>query len=928
MISSKHLSSSNSLNPVSPPEAKPAHRGHLKIFLGAAPGVGKTLAMLRAGMAQQKRGTDTVVGLVSDCDRSDIVELLGRLQCLPRYLMNPAENRPELDLDGIIERRPSLVLIDALAYSNPPGVRHPKRWQDVEELLEAGIDVYTTLNVQHIESLNDEIRHISGLHECETIPDTLVERADEIELVDLSADELLERVRQGKVPLGDHIKRTCPHFFQKGSLIALRELALRLTARQVEIKMREYRDDHVIQEVWQVSERVLVCIGPTPMAERLIRAGKRLATELRSEWLVVYVETPELQNLPAERRDGIMRMLRFAEQLGAGTQTLSAPDMAEAILDLASRCNVTKIVMGKPGRRGWRRWLLGSVVDTVIARAHNINIYLLGSPRPWSGESNSPHEAVPSLYNRTAPPGLFSRVRESALLFKLSGYLWASVTTAVCTLIASGLNNRFDQANLIMVYLLGVVFMATRFGRGPAVLVSVLAVILFDFLFVTPLYDLSVAGTQYLFTLGAMLAVALTTSHLTASVRYQARVASHRERRVAALFAISKDMSVGRNEEEIVKTAVRHIHEEFGGRAVILLPNDEGLIVYPTHRPLDFSYCGSEMKVAQWAFDHKEMAGQGTNTLPQANGVYFPLITGDRSIGVLALLPVDLRRIFLPEQQRLLDSFLDQIAQAIERVRMIEQAKETSIQMEAEKLRNSLLNAISHDLRTPLAGIIDSARSLAENAHEGDPAERQTLCREIFEEAGKMSNLVSNILDMAKLDAGAVKLKQQWHSLEQIITQAEARLERGLEGRAITHKLPREFPLVCVDALMIEQVFVNLLENIIRYTPPGSPIEISAERSLLTLSVSVADSGPGIPKGHEERIFDKFHRIEDNKVVGGAGLGLAICRAIVEIHGGWIRAKNKAKGGAVITFLIPQEQIAPENLDTDQRDQALPESPT
>ncbi len=888
--------------------ARTERQGQLKIFLGAAPGVGKTLAMLRAALAQRERGGDVVVGLVTEHGQPETRRILGLLESLSAF--QPGLTAPELDLDRVLERKPELVLVDELAHSNATGLRHPKRWQDVEEILEAGIDVYTTLNVQHVESLNDEISHISGLREPETVPDTLVERACEIELVDMSPDELLERLRQGRVHLGEDIRQACPHYFQRGSLMALRQLALRLMVRQVESRMLEYREDNAIRDVWQIGERVLVCIGPKPMAERLIRAGKRLATELRTQWIVVYVETPELQYLSPEKRDAVLRMLKLAEQLGAETTTLSAPETGQAIIDFAVQRNITKIVMGKPGRRGWRRWLFGSVVDTVIANAHNINIYLLGSPRSRK-EDDQTDQAAASLYHRAAPPGLFDKFRESSKPPIIAGYLWGAATAALCTLVASGMNNRFDLANLIMVYLLGVVFIATRFGRGPSILVSVLGVVLFDFLFVVPVYTLSVANSQYLFTLGAMLAVALVTSHLTASVRYQAKVAAHRERRAETLFAMSREMSAGRTEEDIVKTAVRHIHDEFGGRAVILLPNDEGRIVHPNQRALDYSFCGADLNAAQWVYAHRDMAGQGTNTLTEALGVYFPLITADRVIGVLALLPANLRRVFLPEQQRLLGSFLDQIARAMERIRMIEEARKSAVQMEAEKLRNSLLNAISHDLRTPLAGIISSAKELEEQEPSDNHGERQRLCHEIVEEAGRMSSLVKNILDMARLEAGAARLHLQWHSLEQLILNAESRLERGLKGRTLTHKLPRDLPPIQVDGVMLEQVLVNLLENIIRYTPAGTGVEIMAERSLLTLSVTVTDYGPGIPKGQEEQIFDKFHRGHDPATARGAGLGLAICKAIVEIHGGWIRAKNRVKGGAEFTFLIPQEQTPP-----------------
>jgi two-component system sensor histidine kinase KdpD len=887
-----------------------ARRGRLKIFFGAVAGVGKTFAMLQAARERRAEGIDVVAGLVETHGRKETAALLEGLEMLPTQSIDlRGVTLREFDLDGALKRKPSVILVDELAHSNAPGSRHPKRWQDIEELLDAGINVYTTLNVQHLESLNDDVGQFAGIRVWETVPDTVFEQADEIELVDLPPDELLVRLKEGKVYLPEQARHALENFFRKGNLIALRELALRQTAHRVDAQMQDYREDHAIREVWQVGERVLVCIGPTPLAERLIRAGKRFAAGLRSEWLVAYVETPELQRLPAERRDAVLRMLRLAEQLGAETVTLSAPDMGRAIIDFANQRNVTKLVMGKPSRRGWRRWLMGSVVDTVIAEAHNINVYLLGSPRGAPAETAGNLE--PSLYRKAPPPGLHDKSPDPRKARWYLGYVWGLAATVLCTLVAGAMYGRFDLTNLVMVYLLGVVFIATRYGRGPAVMVSVLGVILFDFLFVTPYYTFSVADTQYLFTFAAMLTVAVTTSHLMASVRYQAKVAFHRERRATVLYAMSRELSASRSEDEVVKIAVRHIRAEFGSRNVILFPDENGRVVYPAARPLEASLRGADLGVAQWVYDHGEMAGQGTDTLAGAKAVYFPLASADRVIGVLAMLPVNLRRIFLPEQKKLLDTLLDQVAHAVERVRLAEQAKAASVQMEAERLRNSLLSAISHDLRTPLATIVGSASTLAEDDGRLRPDDCRVLGRGIYEEAARMASLVDNILDMARLDAGAVRLNRQWHSLEEIVGTVLTRLDKRLEGRTVTVRLPRDLPLIYVDAVMIEQVLANLLENAARYTPPGSPVDISAEGSAFTVTIAVADRGPGIPKGQEEKIFEKFHRVHQESAQSGVGLGLAICRAIVEAHGGWIRAKSRATGGALFTFLLPQEQLPP-----------------
>ncbi len=880
-----------------------AKRGRLKIFFGAAAGVGKSYAMLLAARERRAENLDVVVGLVETHGRKETLALLEGLEVLPtRKIDYKGTILHEFDIDAALKRRPTVILVDELAHTNAPGCRHPKRWQDVHELLEAGIDVYTALNVQHLESLNDDIGQISGIRVWETVPDTVFEDADEVELVDLPPDELLIRLKEGKIYLPQQAQEAVNHFFRKGNLIALRELALRQTAYRVDAQMQDYREDNAIREIWQVNERLLVCIGPNnAMAERLVRAGKRLSASLRAEWIVAYVETPKLQRLPAEKRDSVLRILRLAEQLGAETVTLSAPEMSEAIIRFSRERNINKILVGKPVRRGWKRWLLGSVVDALISQAHNISIYLLGSPK--SAERVKLEQLGPL-------PGL----RQRSVTKKKSyyqGYGWAALITLVCAFIAHLLAAHLELVNLVMVFLLGVVFVATRFGSGASIFASVLSAGIFDFLFVQPYYSFSVADSQYLITLLAMLVIGMVISNLMVNVRSQARVASHRERRAAALYAMSKELSNSQTEEEIVHTAVRHLHSEYSSRNVILFPDDNGRVVYPKQKGIAESLHGADLSVAQWVFDHNEMAGQGTNTLPGAAAIYFPIYSEDKVLGVLALLPVNLRRVYLPEQQKLLETFLRQIGQAVARVRLAEQAKITHLQIEAERLHNTLLSAISHDLRTPLATIIGSASTLAEDEGYLQPQDKLDLSRAIVDEALRMSNLVNNILDMARLDAGIVDMNKQWIPLDEIIGTVLTRLQKPLFGRPLKVKLPPGIPMVYADAVMIEQVLINLLENAVRYTPPGSELEITAEALKNTVEIAVADHGPGIPKGLEDRLFDKFYQTRHEAAQSGVGLGLSICRAIVEIHGGHIRAQNRPNGGAVFTFVLPADQSQP-----------------
>lgn len=881
-----------------------ATRGRLKIFFGAAAGVGKTYAMLLAAKEKRAENIDIIIGLVESHGRKETAALLQGLEVLPpKQIDYRGAVLTEFDIDAALKRKPSIIVVDELAHTNAPGSRHPKRWQDIEELLEAGIDVYTALNVQHLESLNDDIGQIAGIRVWETIPDTVFEEANEVELVDLPPDELLDRLKDGKVYIAEQAEEAAKHFFRKGNLIALRELALRQTAYRVDAQMLDYRENHFIRDVWQVNERILVCIGPNPLSERLVRAGKRFATSLRAEWLVLYVETPELQRLPAEKRDGILRILRLAEQLGAETATLSAPKMSSAIIRYAYERNVTKIVMGKPSRRGWRRMLLGSIVDDLISQAHNINIYLLGTPRADSTKAEL------SLYRRNPLPGLSKR--NASLSKNRYGYLWAIVITLVNTGLGYLMLDRFALANLMMVFLLGVVFIATRFGHGPSILASCLGVLMFDLLFVPPYFSFTVADSQYLFTLLAMLTVAMVISHLMANVRSQAKVAGHRERRATVLYAMSKELTASQSEDEIVRTAVKHFYTEFGSKNVILFTDANNRVVYPKQSPMQESLSSADLSVAQWVLDHNEIAGQGTHTLPGADAVYFPLSNKETMLGVLVLLPVNLRRIFLPEQQKLLETLLSQIAQAITRVRLTEQTKSVQLAVEAERLRNSLLSAISHDLRTPLATIMGSASTLLDNRALLEPRAQQDLSQAIYDEAQRMSTLVNNILDMARFDAGKVALNKQWYPADEIIGSVLTRLQTQLTHRPLAVSLPSGMTMLYVDVVLIEQVLMNLIENALRYTPLNSPLELTISTIDNGVEITLADHGPGIPDGYQQKIFEKFYRLHHESAQSGVGLGLAICKAIVEAHGGIIRAQNRATGGAVFSFTIPLEQAPP-----------------
>ncbi len=871
-------------------EARQA-RGKLKVFLGAAAGVGKTYAMLEAAHARRAEGMDVVVGWVDTHGRAETEALLKGLDILPR---RPIEYRgtilTEFDLDTALTRHPTLILVDELAHTNAPGSRHTKRWQDVQELLDAGINVYTTLNIQHLESLNDVVAKITGVRVHETIPDSVLELADEVELVDLPPEELLQRLKEGKVYIPEQAQEAIRNFFRKGNLIALRELALRRTADRVDEQMRDYMRDHAIPKTWPVTERLMVTIGVSPSSARLVRAAKRMADSLRAEWIVAYVETPAHARLSEEDRAQVAETLRLAERLGAETVTLSGQRISEEVLAHARARNVSKIIVGKPAGPLWKRILPGSIVDNLVRGSGDIDVYVI------SGE-DAPHLpfVAPARPQRRNWPA----------------YVRATAIVALCTAAAWLMFPYFELANIVMVYLLGVVGVAARSTRGPSVLASILSVAAFDFFFVRPYYSFAVSDTQYFVTFAVMLVVALVISGLTIRIRTQAESARQRERRTAALYAISRELVSVRGVQNILLVAVRHIAEMFRSLVVVLLPDASGRPATQPDLPAQFEMDTTELGVSQWVYEHRQMAGLGTNTLPGAKALYLPLVASRGTLGVLGVRPTEPHSLEAPEQIHQLETFANQTALAIERAQLAKEAQEAQVRAEAERLRNALLSSVSHDLRTPLATIMGSASSLLENGTHFQRGTWQDLLQSIIDEAERLNRLVSNLLDMTRLEAGTLAVKKEWHPLEEVVGTALARMEKRLGDRPVAIHVPAELPLVKIDGVLIEQVLINLLENGVKYTPVRSEIDISASVSDGTVLVEVADRGPGFAPGEEERIFDKFYRGQtgDSR---GVGLGLAICRAIVEAHGGKIWAENRPEGGAVFRFTLPAKDLPPE----------------
>lgn len=868
-------------------EEEKARRGKLKVFFGSCAGVGKTYAMLSAGKQRRAQGLDVVVGVVETHGRVETMAILEGLEVLPRKESDyRGKNLTEFDLDGAIKRRPALLLVDELAHSNVQGSRHPKRWQDVEEILAAGIDVYTTVNVQHLESLNDVVGSITGIRVWETLPDKVFEQADEVVLVDITPDELLQRLKEGKVYMPEQAEAAIKNFFRKGNLIALRELSLRRTADRVDSQMRTYRQEQSIETVWQTRESLLVGVGPSPGAEKIVRSTSRLAAQLGVEWHAVYVETPQLQRLPEGERERILRTLRLAHELGAQTATLAGQDAAQTLADYARSRNLARIVIGRDTKPSWIPWQR-SFADQVGKVSPDMDVIQIAR--------ETPDDYLKKHHERPA-------WQEGVLQASWASYAWAAGACGLTAGLAGLLYPYFELANIVMLFLLAVVLVAVRLGRGPAVLAAFVSVGLFDYFFVPPRLSFAVSDVQYLLTFAVMLAVALIIGQLTANLHYQARVASLRETRLRALYEMARDLSSVLLPQQIVELGHQFIEGAFGVKIAILIADDEDKL--PSQTTADSAHLTVDSGIAQWAFDHSEPAGFSTDTLAGSPILYLPLRAPMRTRGVLAVEPTHPRWLMIPEQRRQLDAFAALIATALERVHYIEVAQNALVRIESERLRNSVLSALSHDLRTPLTSLVGLADSLT-LAKPALAATQFELASAIRDQAFRMSALVDNLLDMARLESGEVRLNRQWQLLEEVIGSALKARELPLSNHRIRVALPDDLPLLEFDAVLIERVFCNLLENAAKYTPPGSEIRIEAHIEGPEARISVVDNGPGLIPGSEEAIFEKFTRGEKESATPGVGLGLAICRAVIGAHKGRIWAENQPGGGARFTFTLP-----------------------
>ncbi|MCM0081324.1 sensor histidine kinase KdpD [Geomonas sp. Red32] len=866
-------------------QAEEAQKGvaKLKIFLGYAAGVGKTYSMLEAAHQRKREGRDVVVAYVESHGRSDTDLLLEGLEVLPKGgIEYQGVVLPELDLDAVLARKPQLALVDELAHTNAPGSRHEKRWQDVEEILSAGIDVYTTVNIQHFESLNDVVSQITGVVVRETVPDSLLDLAVEIRLVDIPPEDLLQRLKEGKIYIPQQAAMATEKFFKPGNLMALRELSLRRAAARVDDQMRAYMEARSITGPWAAAERVLVCVSGSPFSERLIRTARRLADDIKAPWHTVYIETPGSGRHLQENRVRVWKDLRLAESLGAQVANLTSTSVAEALVDYAKRNNVTKIVVGKPSKPRWREFLRTPLVDEVIRLSGHIDVHVVSIAA----------EGEPAKVSR-----------RPKVTVRWPGFAKSLVLVLAASLLCQPVRLYLAPTNLVMIYLLAVVLAATRLGRQEAVLTAILSVLAFDFFYVPPRFTFAVSDTEYFITFAALFTVGMVISTLVSQARERAEAIREREVQTATLYYLSRDLAVASDLPGILNAIVKNIEQSMGAQLLVLLPEGEHLETKVASAGLTLGT--RDLAVADWSFRNRSAAGHGTETLGSADFLFLPLLTSGDSLGVLGVKLTDEHAYDSPLGRQLLLAFTTQVALAIERVLFSKQAEQAEILQAREGLERALLNSISHDLRTPLVSISGSLEALRARGSKLSGEDRDALVEGAWLEAGRLNRFVGNLLDMTRLEAGALKLKLEPCDVQDLAGCALAALEPQLAGRQVTTKWPEDLPLVMMDPVLMTQVLVNLLENAVKYSPAEEPIELSAEVSGGDLEILVADRGRGVPPPDLGRIFEKFYRVPYPEGAGGTGLGLSICKGIVEAHGGSIRAQNRGKGGLRVIVTLP-----------------------
>ena len=862
-------------------EAK-SHRGKLKIFFGGCPGVGKTFAMLLDAKLRLEEGVDVVAGIIETHGRDDTAKLL---EALPQIATKEIEyrgiNLKELDLDAILKRKPQIALIDELAHTNAPNLRHPKRWNDVEEILAAGIDVYSTLNVQHLESLNDAVESITGINVKETVPDSVFDEAEDIVLVDINADELLTRLKKGKVYINLQVRtNAAENFFRKENIIALRELALRRTAERVDAQMEDYVIREGIREIQGAAKKIMVCIGPDPLSAKLVRSTKRMANSLKVPWIAIYVENSRHYRLSEREKKVIESYFRMAKRNGATTAVLYGENAAAEILSYARLNSVGKIIVGKSNKSRFRDIIQGSLAEKIIRKSGIIDVYVI--TEDYEEKEKGQKEG-------------FSF---DAKNFNFGNYGGALTAVVLCTLLGKIFDDFFAPIDQIMIYLIGAVLVASRFGRGSSVLFSFLSVSAFNFFFIEPYYSFNVIDKTYWLTFLVMLLTSLFIADQAAKLSVQAFISRKREKDTQRFYNLTKQLVSIRGHKKIAEVSAEKISEVFDVKVSIwLLKNDSS-----SHPDLEViagdlvneSWNEKEKAVAIWCCNNAQIAGKQTDTMPSSIGLYFPLMVLNKVIGVMGIYPKNSGRNFTFDEQSSLETFAHLISSSLERATTAMEAEQAKIKSETEKLRNVLLSSVSHDLRTPLASIIGASESIFSGFENLKKDSVKELAKSINGEAERLARIVSNLLDVTNIESGNLRLNKQPYYIQEIIGAAILRMKEALQNHHIKVVCDDDLSMVLVDGVLIEQVITNLLENAVKYTPKGSMINISVKKEPDNLLIIVEDNGPGILQN------DKKTEVKRD----GYGLGLIICHGIMKAHDSLLKIENSKSGGAHFSFML------------------------
>jgi two-component system sensor histidine kinase KdpD len=877
-------------------QAEQEGRGRLKIFLGAAPGVGKTYEMLQTAQAKVREGIDTVIGVVETHGRKDTEALLAGLEIVPRRKVEyNGHLLEEMDLDAILARRPKLVLVDELAHSNAPGGRHPKRYLDVEELLDAGIDVFTTLNIQHLESLNDVVAKITRIRVRETVPDSIIDRADDVEVVDLTPEDLIQRLQEGKVYVPAQAERAVRHYFQPGNLTALRELALRRTAQRVDEQMVNYMRAHAISGPWAAGERVLVGVNDDPSCAALVRYVRLLADRLRAPWTAIHVETSRTHRLSEAARDRIAECQRLAQRLGGEAVTVPAADVTQGLVDYARDNNFTHVVIAKSRRSRWSELWRGSNTHRLIRRAGDIHIHVIAEPQRDAGRGDRPFAEVGEGVTARPPQAL-----------DFNPYVGSLGMVAIALLGGIGLQQWLAVQNISLVFLTAVLTSAIAYGLWPSLFACLASVLAYNFFFLPPLYTFTIADPENVVALFFFAVVAVIASNLAARVRDQAVSARQRAKTTEDLYQFSRKLAAVVTLDELLWATAYQIALMLKVRVVLLLPEGESIAVragYPPEDLLD----EADLAAAKWCWQNNRPAGRDADTLPGTRRLFLPIRTGRGAVGVVGIDNDDRGPLLTPDQRRLLDALSDQTALAIERINLADDLDRAKIVAETDRLRSALLTSLSHDLRTPLASILGSATSLDNYGSRLDERAMKELTSTIREEAERLNRFIANLLDMTRLESGAIAPQIGLIDVAELVGSALERAGKILAAHHVELDIPADLPMLELDPVLFEQVLFNILDNAAKYAPPGSLIRIEARDDAGHVRLSVIDEGGGIAPADLERIFDKFYRVHaQDRQRAGTGLGLAICRGFIEAMGGSIVAENRRdRSGAIFTLTLP-----------------------